>query len=104
MAPSFIGDIYFKMMGMKIGKGAQIVSPVVNDCYMVEVGAKTIIGGGAVINGHLFEKDGIHLAPVKIGSRCVIGTNAQVNPPTKEQVYKSLVKQTKKKRKRIEKK
>ena len=74
MVPSFIGDFYFRMMGMKIGKGAQIVSPIVNDCYMVEVGSKTIVGGGAVINGHLFEKDGIHLAPVKIGSRCVIGT------------------------------
>ena len=80
MVPSFIGDFYFRMMGMKIGKGAQIVSPIVNDCYMVEVGSKTIVGGGAVINGHLFEKDGIHLSPVKIGSRCVIGTSAQINP------------------------
>lgn len=80
MVPSFIANAYFSMMGMKIGKGAQIVSPNVNDCFMVEVGEKTIIGGGAVINGHLFEKDGIHLAKVKIGSRCVIGTNAQINP------------------------
>ena len=80
MVPSFIGNAYFTMMGMKIGKGAQVVSPNINDCYMVEVGEKTIIGGGAVINGHLFEKDGIHLAKVKIGTRCVIGTNAQINP------------------------
>ncbi len=80
MVPSFIGNIYFTMMGMKIDKKVQIVSPNVNDCYMVEVGYKTIIGGHAVINGHLFEKDGIHMAPVKIGSKCVIGTHAQINP------------------------
>ena len=80
MVPSFIGNIYFTMMGMKIGKDAQIVSPNVNDCYMVEIGEKSILGGGAVINGHLFEKDGIHMAKVKIGSKCVIGTNAQINP------------------------
>ena len=80
LVPSFIGNMYFSMMGMKIGKGAQIVSPNINDCYMVEVGERTIIGGSAVINGHLYEKDGIHLSKVKIGSKCVIGTYSQINP------------------------
>ncbi|MFL2947130.1 MAG: acyltransferase [Candidatus Poseidoniales archaeon] len=80
MVPSFIGDIYFRMMGVKIGKGAQINSGSINDAYMVEIGEKTVIGGDAVINGHLFENNGIHLAKVKIGSRCLIGTHAQVNP------------------------
>ena len=43
-------------------------------------GSRTVIGGDAVINGHLFEKDGIHLSKVKIGSKVVIGTMAQINP------------------------
>ncbi|MDE0708045.1 MAG: hypothetical protein OSB33_03745 [Candidatus Poseidoniales archaeon] len=80
MVPSFIGDIYFRMMGAKIGKGAHLNSPAINDAYMVEIGEKTVIGGDAVINGHLFENNGIHMAKVKIGSRCLIGTQAQVNP------------------------
>jgi acetyltransferase-like isoleucine patch superfamily enzyme len=80
MVPSFVANIYYGMMGCKIGKGAQINSPSVNDCFMVEIGAGTIIGGDAVINGHLFERDGIHLAKVKIGSKVVIGTMAQINP------------------------
>jgi len=80
MVPSFIGDIYFQMMGAKIGKGAQVNTGSINDAYMVEIGEKTVIGGDAVINGHLFENNGIHLAKVKIGSRCLIGTHAQVNP------------------------
>ncbi len=80
MVPSFIGSAYYRMMGCKVGKGAQINSASVNDAYMVSIGEKTIIGGSAVINGHLFEKDGIHLAAVKIGSKVVIGTGSQINP------------------------
>lgn len=80
MVPSFIGNIYFQMMGLKIGKGAQLNTPSINDAYMVEIGDKTVIGGDAVINGHLFENNGIHMAKVKIGSRCLVGTHAQINP------------------------
>ena len=68
------------MMGMKIGKGAQLNSPNINDAYMIEIGSKTVIGGGAAINGHLFEKDGIHLSKVIIGSNCVIGSGAFISP------------------------
>ena len=80
MVPSFVANIYYQMMGCKVAKGAQINSPSVNDCFMVEIGAKTVIGGSAVINGHLFERDGIHLSKVRIGAKVVIGTMAQINP------------------------
>ena len=80
MIPSFVGNTYYSMMGMKIGKGAQLNSPNINDAYMIEIGSKTVIGGGAAINGHLFEKDGIHLSKVTIGSNCVIGSGAFISP------------------------
>lgn len=80
MIPSFVGNTYYSMMGMKIGKGAQLNSPNINDAYMIEIGSKTVIGGGAAINGHLFEKDGIHLSKVIIGSNCVIGSGAFISP------------------------
>lgn len=80
MVPSFVGNIYYSMMGMKIRNGVQINSPNINDAYMIEVGSKTVIGGGAAINGHLFEKDGIHLAKVIIGSNCVIGSGSFIAP------------------------
>ena len=80
MIPSFVGNTYYSMMGMKIGKGAQLNSPNINDAYMIEIGSKTVIGGAAAINGHLFEKDGIHLAKVTIGSNCVIGSGAFISP------------------------
>ncbi len=80
MVPSFVGTIYYRMMGCKIGKGAQINSAYVNDCFMVEIGERTIIGGDATVNGHLFERDGIHLSKVRIGAKVVIGSSAQINP------------------------
>ena len=80
MVPSFVGNMYYSMMGMEIRKGAQLNSPNMNDAYMIEVGSKTVIGGGAAINGHLFEKDGIHLAKVIIGSNCVIGSGSFISP------------------------
>lgn len=80
LIPSFISNLYYRVMGCTIGKGTQIVSWAIYDCFMVEIGAKTIIGGDAVIDGHLFEKDGIHLARVRIGAGVVIGTAAQIHP------------------------
>ncbi len=80
MVPSFVGNIYYSMMGCKICKGVQINSSFVNDCFMVEIGERTIIGGDATINGHLFERDGIHLSKVKIGKKVVIGAGSQINP------------------------
>ena len=47
---------------------------------MVEIGERTVIGGDAAINGHLFEKDGIHLAKIRIGAKAVVGAGAQINP------------------------
>ncbi|MDP7311892.1 MAG: DapH/DapD/GlmU-related protein [Candidatus Thalassarchaeaceae archaeon] len=80
MVPSFIGNAYYRMMGCKIGKDTHLNSPLINDCFMVEIGSRTVIGGNAVVNGHLFEKDGIHLAKIRIGDDVVIGTAAQINP------------------------
>jgi hypothetical protein len=78
--PSFFGDLYYRMVGTKVGRGSQLNSTQINDAFMVEIGSKTVIGGEASINAHLFESNGIHLAKVVIGSKCVIGTRSQVNP------------------------
>ncbi|MEE2748312.1 MAG: hypothetical protein VX473_07610 [Candidatus Thermoplasmatota archaeon] len=78
--PSFIADIYYRMIGAKVGRGSQLNSIAINDAFMVEIGSKTVIGGDASINAHLFENNGIHLAKVIIGSNCVIGTRSQINP------------------------
>ncbi len=80
MVPSWIADLYFRLMGCKIGKGAQINSYQINDCYMIDIGKDVIIGGNAEINGHITEKNELVLAPVKIGDGALIGANAFIGP------------------------
>ena len=47
---------------------------------LITFGKGTVIGGRAVILGHLAEKGEMVFAPVKIGKKCLIGTSAQINP------------------------
>lgn len=78
--PSWIANVYYSMMGCKIGSGAQLNSTNVNDCFMVSIGEETIIGGSAEINGHIVEKDELVLSPIIIGKGCVIGANSLIMP------------------------
>ena len=78
--PSFVGNLYYRMMGAKIGNGVQIVSDSINDAAMISIGDNVVIGGRATINGHLVESGEIVLAPVKIGNNALIGGGCIIQP------------------------
>lgn len=78
--PSFVGNLYYRMMGAKIGNGVQIVSDSINDAAMISIGDNVVIGGRATINGHLVERGEIVLAPVKIGNNALIGGGCIIQP------------------------
>ena len=80
LVPSFIGNLYYRLSGAKIGKGAQINSPNVNDAGSVTIGDRVVIGGHATINAHLTEKGELVMAPVVIGDGALIGTGSIVQP------------------------
>ncbi|DAC25952.1 MAG TPA: hypothetical protein HA330_03670 [Candidatus Thalassarchaeaceae archaeon] len=80
VVPSYMGSFYYRLMGCKVGKGAQLNSTSINDCFMVHIGDRTVIGGGAAINGHIVEKGELVLSPVRIGKDCVIGSGSFINP------------------------
>lgn len=80
LVPSFIGNMYYRLSGAKIGKGAQINSPNVNDAGSVTIGDRVVIGGHATINAHLTEKGELVMAPVVIGDGALIGTGSIVQP------------------------
>ena len=80
LVPSFIGNLYYRLSGAKIGKGAQINSPNVNDAGSVTIGDRVVIGGLATINAHLTEKGELVMAPVVIGDGALIGTGSIVQP------------------------
>ena len=78
--PTVVMNIYFKALGANIEKGVRINTARIWDMSLITIGKGTVIGGRAVILGHLAEKGEMVFAPVKIGKKCLIGTSAQINP------------------------
>ena len=80
VVPSFLANLYYRLMGAKIGKGVQLNSDNINDASMLTFGDWVVVGGGATINGHLVESGEIVLAPVSIGQGALIGGGSIVQP------------------------
>jgi len=80
LVPSFLGTIYYRLAGAKIGSGCQINTPHLNDAGSVILGDNVVIGGNAIINAHLTERGELVMAPVKIGNGALIGGNSTVQP------------------------
>ena len=77
---AFLANLYYRMMGAKIGRGAQLNSMMINDASMVTIGDNVVVGGNATINAHVVESGEIVLAPVRIGNGALIGGDSIVQP------------------------
>lgn len=78
VTPSPLGILFYKMMGMKIGKGTVINSTWISDPSMIEMRDKVTIGGSVTIVAHYGQGGLLVIAPVKIGSNCTIGLKATI--------------------------
>lgn len=76
--PTPFNLLFYKWMGMKIGRGTQINSTAISDPSLIELGEKVTIGGGAVICAHYGMAGFLIIAPVKIGDNAVVGLRAIV--------------------------
>ena len=74
VVPSPIANFYYRLAGSKIGKRVQLNTVHLNDPGMVRIDDDVVIGGGAIINGHLVEKGQLILSPISfqegLFSRC----------------------------------
>ena len=80
LVPSFLANIYFRISGATVGPGAQINTANINDPGLITIGKDVVIGGAAVINGHLFERGELIFSPVNIGDNALIGTGVMIQP------------------------
>jgi len=80
LVPTIIGNMYYRLMGAKIGKGVQINTQILHDATLVTIEDYAVIGGGASINGHIIERRHLILAPVHIGPKSTIGTGCLIMP------------------------
>lgn len=78
VTPTPFNLLFYKMMGMKIGKGTAINSTCISDPAMIELGDQVTIGGSATIIAHYAQGGFLVLAPVKIGNRATIGLRATI--------------------------
>ncbi len=78
VTPSPLGNLFYQMMGMKIGKGTVINTTYISDPSMITLGKKVTLGGSVTIVGHYGQAGLLIIAPVQIGDDCTIGLKSSV--------------------------
>jgi len=78
--PSFFATTYFRVCGAKIGKNTQINTFRLNDPGLIRIDDDCVIGGGAIMNGHLAEKGQMVFAPIHMKAGSLLGTGATLQP------------------------
>jgi len=78
VTPTPFLNIFYWLMGMKIGHDVFINTTHVSDPAMIEIGDKATIGGSAVIVAHYAQAGYLVVAPVKIGAGATIGLRATI--------------------------
>ena len=78
--PSFFANAYFRVCGAKIGKNTQINTFRLNDPGLIRIDDDCVVGGGAIFNAHLVEKDQMIFAPIHLKQGSLLGTGATVQP------------------------
>ena len=73
-------NLLFRLLGAKLGRNVQFNSRHVYDATLIEIGDNTVVGGGAIILGHIVERGRLKLKKVKIGSNVTIGSHSTIMP------------------------
>lgn len=78
VTPTPLNTLFYRMMGMKIGKGVHINTSNISDACLIELDDHVTIGGSAHIIAHYAAKGYLVLAPVKIKKGATVGLKATV--------------------------
>jgi hypothetical protein len=78
VTPTPISILFYRLMGMKIGKGAHINTTNISDPRLIEIEDKVTIGGSVHIIGHYAAKGYLLVEPVKIRKGATIGLKATI--------------------------
>jgi len=73
-------NVLLRLLGAKLGKNVQVNSRFVFDATLLEIGDNTVVGGDAIIIGHVVEHGRLKLRRVKIGKNVTLGSHCTVMP------------------------
>ena len=71
---------WYRIMGARIGKGAEISTNLAGRYDLTEIGAKNFIADEVVFGDEDMRRGWMHLEPVKTGDRVFVGNDAVVPP------------------------
>ncbi|MFW6288689.1 MAG: DapH/DapD/GlmU-related protein [Spirochaetota bacterium] len=77
---SFLTNLYFRIVGCRMGRNVKLNAFQLNDAYLLAIGDNVIVGGQTDISCHLFEHDHLILRPITIGSGTLIGAHSYISP------------------------
>ena len=69
-------NLFYRLMGMKIGRGVTINTTAIADPSLIELGDKATLGGSCSIMGHYAQGGFLVVSPTRIGARATIGLRA----------------------------
>ncbi len=75
---SFFPNLYFKLVGCRMGRGVRLNTWSLNDAYLIEIGDNVTIGGGTDLTPHQWEHNTLILEPIRIGSGTLIGSHCYI--------------------------
>ena len=78
VTPSPFSQMYYRLMGMKIGRAVTLNSTAIADPSLIEIGDHATIGGSANILAHYAQGGFLVIAPVRIGAGATIGMRAVI--------------------------
>lgn len=78
ICPTPFLNLYYLLMGMKMGDGVTINTTAIADPSMIELGRNVTLGGSCSIMGHYAQGGYMVIAPTRIGSGATIGLRAIV--------------------------
>lgn len=78
ITPSPLNVLFFKMMGMKIGRNVMINTSNISDPCLIELGDNVTIGGSATLMAHYGMDGYLVIDKLVIGARSMVGLKASI--------------------------
>ena len=78
LTPTPFNILFYRLMGMKIGRGVQINTTHISDPCLIELGDHVTIGGSATLIAHYGQGGFLVIAKTKIGKGTTIGLRATI--------------------------
>lgn len=78
ITPTPLNVLFYRMMGMKVGKGVHINTTNISDPCLIEIGDKVTVGGSVHLIAHYASRGYLIVERVKIGKGATLGLKATV--------------------------